>query len=290
MNPESVATFVFLAVAVAGLWSTRTIWLIALTVAVALGYLGGVLTGLAGLWLALLAGFCLLYARARDATPAAWRIPVRVMALVAVVVLALGLALHRLPGFHNVKVLSNVTFGPGAAPFSLWLNFDKTAAGILVIALCYRNLVRTRAQLIAALRRAWAPMALTLVVVLSISLLAGYVRWSPKWTPQFWLWAADNLLSTCMSEEGFFRAFIQAELLLCLGTSKWAAPVAVSVSAALFGLAHLAGGWTYVTVATVAGLGYAIVFQLTRRVEMSILTHFSVNSLHFLLLTYPFAI
>jgi membrane protease YdiL (CAAX protease family) len=39
--------------------------------------------------------------------------------------------------------------------------------------------------------------------------------------------------------------------------------------------------------AGLAGLGYAVVYQRTMRLEMSVLAHFTVNAVHFLLFTYP---
>lgn len=57
--------------------------------------------------------------------------------------------------------------------------------------------------------------------------------------------------------------------------------------AALFGLAHWTGGWSYVLLAALAGLGYALAFRASGRIEMAILAHFGLNAMHFLLLTYP---
>jgi hypothetical protein len=36
-----------------------------------------------------------------------------------------------------------------------------------------------------------------------------------------------------------------------------------------------------------AGLGYALAFRASGRIEMAILAHFGLNAVHFLLLTYP---
>jgi uncharacterized protein len=44
---------------------------------------------------------------------------------------------------------------------------------------------------------------------------------------------------------------------------------------------------SYVVLATAAGLGYSIVYQRTRSIEMSMLAHFALNTVHFLLFTYP---
>ena len=40
-------------------------------------------------------------------------------------------------------------------------------------------------------------------------------------------------------------------------------------------------------IATLAGLGYAMVSRRTSRLEMSVLAHFTVNAVHFVLFTYP---
>jgi uncharacterized protein len=92
-----------------------------------------------------------------------------------------------------------------------------------------------------------------------------------------------------MSEEAFFRAFLQTEIERLTAKRPSGAIIAITSSAVLFGLAHIAGGWRYVTLASVAGAGYGTVFYRSRRIEASILAHFTVNAVHFLLFTYPAA-
>ena len=62
--------------------------------------------------------------------------------------------------------------------------------------------------------------------------------------------------------------------------------IALSITAVLFGLAHLPGGIDYVMLATVAGIGYGWSYYRTGHIEAAILTHFTLNALHFLLFTY----
>jgi membrane protease YdiL (CAAX protease family) len=136
--------------------------------------------------------------------------------------------------------------------------------------------------------RATAPVVLaTLAALIVASLALRYGWFDARWTPVFWVWAPINLLTTCMSEEAFFRGFLQREVGQALGERRHTRTMAVAISAVLFGLAHLAGGWRYVLLATLAGAGYAIAFQRTSRIEAAILTHFAVNATHFLLFTYP---
>jgi membrane protease YdiL (CAAX protease family) len=140
---------------------------------------------------------------------------------------------------------------------------------------------------VEASKRAAIPAAVTILVIVSASVASGYVQWDPKWPDQFWIWGALNLLSTCMSEEAFFRGFIQAEIARHLGSRRGATLAAIGCSASLFGIAHIAGGWGYAALASVAGVGYAIVLHRSKRIEMSMLTHFGLNTVHFLLFTYP---
>lgn len=256
------------------------LWAVPLTIAVAAAYGSGIMHGPAGAWILLLAVALSAYRRPGGAR---W---IRACAAAAVAGLVLLLAVHALPGFDNPIVVPEMVLSPGALPYRQHLNFDKTLAGILVLAGGVA-LLRTWRGWTATVRQA-APIALTtLVVVLLASFALGYVRFDPRWTPVFWFWAPINLLTTCVSEEAFFRAFLQRETALALEGRPYATPIAVGASAVLFGLAHAAGGWRYVLLATLAGAGYAVAYQRTGRVEAAILTHFAVNATHFLLFTYP---
>ena len=54
----------------------------------------------------------------------------------------------------------------------------------------------------------------------------------------------------------------------------------------LFGIAHAGGGAAMIVLATLAGIGYGLA-AWRGGIEAAVLTHFSVNALRFLLLTYP---
>jgi membrane protease YdiL (CAAX protease family) len=176
---------------------------------------------------------------------------------------------------------------PGAMPYNQYANFDKTLAGVLVLAVGWFAPLRAVADWRAALRSAAPVAATTIAVVLAASLALGFTRFDPRWTPLFWVWAPINLVLTCVSEEAVFRGFLQREIDVALTGRPYAAWTAVAVSAVAFGVAHGAGGWRYVLLATLAGTGYALAYQRSGRVEMAILTHFAVNATHFLLFTYP---
>lgn len=72
------------------------------------------------------------------------------------------------------------------------------------------------------------------------------------------------------------RGFMQAELAR-LGGGGWTI-FAISASAVLFGLAHFGGGATYVVAATLAGLGYALAYHRTQRIETAMAVHFGLRN------------
>ena len=134
------------------------------------------------------------------------------LAFVGVAVMAGLLAVHAMSGFQNPVVLRDVVLSSGAMPYTQYVNFDKTLAGVLVLALGWFAPLRTVRDWSAMLRRAAPIVGATIAVVMAASLALGFVRFDPRWTPLFWVWAPINLLLTCVSEEALFRGFLQREI------------------------------------------------------------------------------
>ncbi|MFL6625130.1 MAG: CPBP family intramembrane glutamic endopeptidase [Vitreoscilla sp.] len=213
-----------------------------------------------------------------------WRGALTVLAAL----LALALSLHLLPGFHPVMLAQGLKLTSDAAPFSLGLGLDKAAAGLLLLAAFSVRATSWRQFALQLPSIALAGIA-TAVVSIGIALAAGYVRFEPKWADAAPAFLLANLLFTCVAEEAFFRGLIQERLMRLAETRRQPAwnGIAIALSAVLFGLAHAGGGATWLAVATVAGLGYALVYARTRSIEGAILVHFAVNAAHFIGFTYP---
>lgn len=202
------------------------------------------------------------------------------------ILVALALMLHLMPGFRNPMLVSGVRVGEGTTPLTTYLNFDKATAGLfLLVAFCPR--ARSFQELRASIRPTALLMVLVPMVVLGVATMLGYTRVDAKRAPFALAWLLANLLFTCVAEEALFRGFLQdrlARLLLNRRNLQW---LPVVISAALFGLAHAAGGATLILLAALGGLGYSIAFALTRRIESAVLVHFAVNALHFTAFSYP---
>jgi membrane protease YdiL (CAAX protease family) len=285
----TLLTYFALLLAVVGLWFGRYVWLAFMAVAVIAGYASGVLQGPAVLWIAAFAGVCVGYDRARELPAGSMKRRVAIGAgAFGILVFGLALGMHLLPGFHNYILMKDWVLSSGAVPYTMYVNFDKTLVGIFIVGLCGQPLLRQGKQWAEALRRAVAIVPIHIALVAAGAAAIGYLTWQPKWDPDaFMRWAPVNLFFVCLSEEAFFRGFIQRELGAALRGTRFGAAIAVTVSASLFGLAHFGGGVSYIALAAAAGLGYAIVYQRTRSIEMSMLAHFALNTVHFLLFTYP---
>jgi uncharacterized protein len=281
--------FVFLCLAIVATWCPslpvgRTarvaLWIPLSALAVATGLAAGVLKPVALVSL----GTLVLAAWAARQGPQS---QVRALGLAVTGVLALALALHILPGFDNPVVVREVRISADAAPYTLYLNFDKGAAGLVLLALLAPR-ASTATQWLESIRIGLLAGVLTAAVALALAVVAGLVRFDPKLAPFIGTFLLANLLFTCVAEETFFRGLLQERL------HRWAAGrrvgrwLPVVVSASLFGLAHAAGGLTYAVVAAVAGVGYALVYSATRRIEAAVLTHFALNAAQFVAFTYPY--
>ncbi|MCK9531608.1 MAG: CPBP family intramembrane metalloprotease [Gammaproteobacteria bacterium] len=237
-----------------------------------LGLTEGYLTAWALLWAAALLGL------ARAARHPRWRIPA--LGLLGVLVLALGFGL--LPGFVPVRFGEAMPVKPDSAPYALGFRMDKALAGFAVLALVLRAEARPDWRRIGVSTATALALALPLVFVPGLWL--GYVRWVPGVPDVQWLaiWAATNLLFAAV-EEALFRGVLQRSLAASLGV-----PAAVIGAAVLFGLAHFGGGAVYVLLATLAGVGYGLAYQMAgQRLAAAILTHFALNLVHVGFFSYP---
>lgn len=197
---------------------------------------------------------------------------------------------QQMPGFNNLKVISDVVLSHNAYPTTLYLNFDKGLVGLVILGFGWRFInqglltVKNMIQVIPII-------FLTVLIIMTLAVALHGVEFDPKWTPFFWIWAFSNLIFTCIGEEAFFRGVIQnvlARTFLCF-SQKSLLPnlLAIIGASVLFGLCHFYGGPQFVFLATLAGLFCGYSYYKTGRIEASILTHFTLNTIHFIGFTYP---
>jgi membrane protease YdiL (CAAX protease family) len=200
------------------------------------------------------------------------------------ILLALTLALHWWPGFHNARMIDQERFTENAMPFSMNLNLDKPLIGFWLLLIC--PWIIGRHSWVQALKSGALTLSLTAIVTLGSAWLLGIVEWAPKWPPQAWLWINNNLLMVTLVEEALFRGYLQGGLSRRFQHLRYGEHVALLIVSLLFGLAHWGAGWQWILLATVAGIGYGLAYRFGG-LAAAIATHFGINLLHFGLFTYP---
>lgn len=251
----------------------RYLWLVLLGLAAGAGLAAGVLRPIAGASIAALLAFAWLAAR-HD------KVLVRALFTLLTLLLAFALAVHAVPGYDNPLLLKDVRLSASSAPFTMYANFDKGVVGLVLLAFLCKRASSWR-DFAAALGSQAFVLAALLCGVLGLGWAMGFVHPDLKLSPFLPLFAIVNLLFVCVAEEAFFRGVIQGQLARCGET------LAVTVSGLLFGAAHLGGGWQFAALASLAGLGYALLYSRTKRIEVPIAAHFLLNLVHFIAFTYP---
>ncbi|MCU6434210.1 CPBP family intramembrane metalloprotease [Undibacterium sp. Jales W-56] len=192
------------------------------------------------------------------------------------------LASHRLPGFAEIVLTGLPPFTVSPAT-TFYLHLDKAIAGLLMLAVFCRS---DRSQHLATWRDRglWRLMAISLPLIFVVALALGLTAPQWKWPASTYLFFSVNLFFTCLAEEAFFRAGVQQALLALMPRRPW---FGIGLAALLFGLAHAAGGWRLIVVATLAGVCYGLAYHRTRAIAAAILLHFLVNAIHFVGFVYP---
>lgn len=283
-----ILTFILLALSTCAVWikelkiSTWSIplWVVFLITALISGVINYYveLTGI--LWIA---SFGLLSYLTRYTTR--YRL-VYVVHLIVIGLMALLIAMGKFPGFHNPDIVTDMRFSSDGLPFTHRLRIDGISVGIILLAI-FCNPVRSWKEWASILRKSAPVMLMSVIVILGCGLLLNYVTVDVKFIPYTLVFLVANLLFTCVMEESFFRGFVQGNIAKLLANWKYGAPFAIGIAALLFGLAHIKGGMVYVGLATLAGLCYGFALYRVRHIEAAILTHFSVNAVHFIAFTYP---
>lgn len=281
-------TFILLAISVCAVW-TKEIkistwllppWVVFLIAAMVSGLINHYveLIGILGI-----ASFGLLAYLTKYTARFRW---IYALHLILIGFMALLIALGKFPGFHNPNIVTDMRFTAEGLPFTHRLRIDGIAVGIILLVF-FCNPARSWNEWSVILRKSSPIILITLIVVFGCGLLINYVSLDVKFVPYTLVFLVANLLFTCVMEESFFRGFLQENFSQLLASWKYGAAFAIGFAALLFGLAHFKGGLLYIALATLAGLFYGYAKHRVKHIEAAILTHFSVNAVHFITFTYP---
>lgn len=225
--------------------------------------------------LLLLAAVCV-----RPAAPDAARAAGHVLFLL----LAAALFLHGLPGFHNPQVIAPAPLSSDALPFGMYLNLDKPLVAFWVVLALAPPMAGASGR--ATLAAAVLACAGAVLACLGLGLALNVVGWAPKWPEPAWIWLVNNALLVTLAEEALFRGYVQQQLSMRWRRHAWGGWAALAIAAVLFGLAHYAGGWQWMLLASCAGVAYGVAYRYGG-LAAAVLAHLGLNAAHFGLFTYP---
>lgn len=212
----------------------------------------------------------------------------RILGFLVFFTLPILLLLNAIPGVNDWEIVSKYPFGIDSIPYSIYLNFASPVVGLVGLLVIRKKLIASIGELKNTLKVSIPTWIILLCVLMPLSYLLGYVRFDFKTTTIFYAWAMSNLFFTCITEEVFFRLFLQDTFVeMASKYTKWSVPIGIGIASALFGIAHFAGGPKYVLLACIAGIFYGYAYYKTSRIEASILTHFLLNATHFIFFSYP---
>jgi len=254
-------------------WAYLALLSLGYALALSMGHLG--LPSLIAFALLLAAGAAAFQQRNR---------PVRYLGHGLFLLVAIGLALHWLPGFQNGRVISAVRFTPDAVPFTMYLNLDKPLIGFWLLLVCPWVINHRSARRVLGTTALVG--AVTSLLALGGAISLGIVDWAPKWPEQGGLWLLNNLLLVSLVEEVLFRGYIQGGLSRCFRSLPRGESLALLGAALIFGLTHLGAGLQWALLATLAGVGYGLAYRFGG-LAAAIATHVALNTLHFVFFTYP---
>lgn len=200
----------------------------------------------------------------------------RLFLIAVAIAISTCLSFHWIPGFHNWHISGR-----------LWINFDVPFIGFFILAL-QLPLIKSKGE--------WRRVALKTVplTILGIGLMAILAVYTGATTLHFkcpthpFIRLLSNLFFVAISEEAYFRGFIQEEIYKYCGKGAKGSMIAVIATSIIFALYHLK--WTsslpILIFTGIAGLLYGSIYQYTKAIESSIFCHFALNFVHMFFFTY----
>lgn len=283
VDPIKTLAFFAIGMSLISLWIRKTAWLWAsfAIISLILAYSKGVIHSLS--LIPLLLVFFL-----------SWALHLPIKGLLRLTVFGMlfligsALCFHFMPGFMNWKLTSKVQLSPGGLPYDLWINYDKAFVGLLLL-IWYTPLIQTISGWKEMLRKSGLWIGVSVAVLLVLSQVLKVVAWDPKLPSIFLPWLLINWIFVVIPEEVLLRGVLLKELCGFLGGKMKGKILALLISTLIFTLFHLA--WVaylpFLALVFVAGLSYGGLYLWTGKLETSIVCHGVVNTLHFLLFTYP---
>lgn len=215
---------------------------------------------------------------------------IKLLSFSGIVMLLYGILLHLIPGFSNPIILNNVQFSKLSYPFTMYFNFNKVMAGLILYTTTSHYMAEKRLDL-SSLKYTFITAFSCVMVVVGLAISFQFIKFDFKIPTDTLTWAVNNFFFVCFTEEVVFRGFLQNNIAHVLKRyTARSSLISLIATACIFGLLHFKGGGAFIMLSTIAGIFYGYAYYKTNRILPAMIVHFALNLAHFIFFTYPAAI
>lgn len=206
----------------------------------------------------------------------------RSASFLVIIIAAVAYASNVVDGFNTIEVFKNTWITPNKNDVTVRYNANAAVVGVLLLS-CFRDqLITNTQQLLVATRNSFLIIFIGLIVIYSLGLLIGYLRFDPAFHSIVLPLFISNLFFVVLAEEMLFRGVVQTRLIEYI-KHPMSVTIGLVITSILFGLLHVGGGWKLAFLATLAGMLYGYVYIRTGRLEMAIAAHIALNAFNAIL-------
>lgn len=210
----------------------------------------------------------------------------KVLAWIGVFLVGVFMALYRPDGFSYWNTISVEQLHENGKPYQQFVNLGKFFGALIIFTWVMHG--RAKADLVKAFTI--RNLAIAISSALTVLLVAAWILeldTITKFSQITIVFLAINLVITCFSEESFYRLVVQRPSEKAFTNKRFGRVFGALIASTFFTLTHFSNQPQVLAVMAIAGTLYATTYALTRSVSAAIVTHFSVNAVHFVFLTYP---
>ncbi len=267
----NLVSFLLLGASIVSLWVRRDpkIWGTLLGGAIFAGIAGGLVLVPGAIWLF---AWGILWSHFEKQQ----RSPLWFFLLATLIVVSFGFKLHFFPGFKTIALSPKFILG-----------VDVPVMEFFPLALLV-PLASSRRDWGLVLKEGVPLSVIGIGIMAALAVASGTVHWQYK-LPSFPLERyAANFFLTAPLEEGFYRGFVQNELVRFFSHQKWGKILALVLGSLIFTLAHTFWSPNLGVQAFVflAGLLYGGVYLISGKIESAIFCHFLLNFIHMTFFSY----
>lgn len=206
---------------------------------------------------------------------------------IIIMIVAFSMMHHLFPGYYNIKIFDHVVLGNKGSQLSMYLNLDKAAAALVLLATCCK-LCAFKGDGALGAYKVMQRIVIFLSVIAIFAYFSGNISFDLKWSNYNLLWILNNAFVVATAEEALFRGMVQQRLYSLFFKLKYRNYYSIILASILFLFIHPLNNPYYLLFVFVAGCFYGYIYYLTAAIEWAIFAHFLLNFIHLIFFSYPF--